>query len=376
MNPNPQPFFEEVPDPRRTTRNKLHELPDIIMLTLCAVICGCEDWVAIEDFGHESETWLRKFLPLNNGIPSHDTISDVMGRIRSEPFAQAFARWAQHVLPELNAPHIAIDGKALHGSRNGEQGATHILSAYATQARWVLAAQAIPEKANEITAIPDLLKQLELRGALITIDAIGCQKNIAKAIIDNQGDYVLVLKDNHPTLHDDVTTWLQAENAQGHVRVHETLEKDHGRIETRRTVVSTELEWLGQRADWAGLKAVAMVEATRTIGSKTSTEQRYYLCSITDPTRIALAIREHWRIENAQHWVLDVQFGEDANRSRKDHSAANLGLIRRTGLNLLRQASDAKTTKMSLKRRKLRAMMVPSYREFVLFGTPNASVAT
>jgi predicted transposase YbfD/YdcC len=299
-----------------------------------------------------------------------------MGRIRPEPFAQAFARWAQHVLPELNAPHIAIDGKALRGSRNGEQGATHILSAYATQARWVLAAQAIPEKANEITAIPDLLKQLELRGALITIDAIGCQKNIAKAIIDNQGDYVLVLKDNHPTLHDDVTTWLQAENAQGHVRVHETLEKDHGRIETRRTVVSTELEWLEQRADWAGLKAVAMVEATRTIGSKTSTEQRYYLCSITDPTRIALAIREHWRIENAQHWVLDVQFGEDANRSRKDHSAANLGLIRRTGLNLLRQASDAKTTKMSLKRRKLRAMMVPSYREFVLFGTPNASVAT
>jgi len=376
MNPNPQPFFEEVPDPRRTTRNKLHELPDIIMLTLCAVICGCEDWVAIEDFGHESETWLRKFLPLNNGIPSHDTISDVMGRIRPEPFAQAFARWAQHVLPELNAPHIAIDGKALRGSRNGEQGATHILSAYATQARWVLAAQAIPEKANEITAIPDLLKQLELRGALITIDALGCQKNIAKAIIDNQGDYVLALKDNHPTLHDDVTTWLQAENAQGHVRVHETLEKDHGRIETRRTVVSTELEWLEQRADWAGLKAVAMVEATRTIGSKTSTEQRYYLCSITDPTRIALAIREHWRIENEQHWVLDVQFGEDANRSRKDHSAANLGLIRRTGLNLLRQASDTKTTKMSLKRRKLRAMMVPNYREFVLFGTPNASVAT
>jgi hypothetical protein len=372
MSLHPQSFFDEVPDPRRTTNNKLHALSDIILLTLCAVICGCEDWVAIEDFSCENEEWLRKFVPLVNGIPSHDTLSDVMGRIDPEAFARAFARWAQQCLPEINAQHIAIDGKALRGSRDGDRGAVYLLSAYATQARWVLAARAIPDKGNEIVAIPPLLAQLELCGALVSIDAIGCQKHIAQAIVEAGGDYVLALKDNHPTLREDVALWLQTQNEQGHVRVSESVEKNHGRIEVRRTAVSTELDWLEQRCDWVGLRALAMVQSSRIIGNKNSTEHRYYLCSITDPQRIAAAIRDHWRIENEQHWVLDVQFGEDANRSRKDHSATNLGLIRRSALNLLRQASDTKTRKMSLKRRKSRAMMVLAYREFVLFGATPA----
>lgn len=189
----------------------------------------------------------------------------------------------------------------------------------------------------------DLLAQRELRGALIRIDAMGCQKSIAQAVVEAGGDYVLALKDNPPTLCEDVALWLKTQNEQGHVRVSEPLDKDHGRIEIRRTVVSQEIDWLEQRTEWAGLKALARVESTRIIGEKRTSEHRDDLCSITDPQRIAQAIGHHWRIENEQHWVLDMQFGEDANRARKDHSAANLGLIRRAALNLLRHASDTST---------------------------------
>jgi len=240
----------------------------------------------------------------------------------------------------------------------------HVISAFATQARIVLAAQAIPDKANEITAIPGLLAQLDLRGAMVTIDAMGCQRNIAKAIVEQQADYVLALKENHPGLHEDIRLWLDDNDAQGYVRTHQTVEKDHGRIETRRTVVSTDLDWLPQKPDWPGLQAVAMVEPTREIGSKVSCERRYYLCSITDVTRIALTIRHHWAIENQQHWILDVQFGEDAHRTRKDHSAANLGLIRRTALNLLQQDTS---NKWSIRRRKMRTLSDLPYRESLLF---------
>jgi len=365
MLPNPQPFFADLPDPRRQTRNKLHKLEDIVMITLCAVLGGYEDWVSIEDFGYGNETWLRGFLELPNGIPSHDTLSDVIGRIDRDAFAQAFGDWVQAGLPELAGHQVAIDGKSLRGSR-GEDGTVHVISAFATQARLVLAAKAIPDKANEITAIPGLLAQLDLAGAVVTIDAMGCQKNIAKAIVDQQADYVLALKENHPTLHDDIKLWLDDNDEKGYVRMHETVEKDHGRIETRRTVVSTELEWLAQKEEWTGLQAVAMVESTREIGDKVSYERRYYLCSMTDVTRIALTIRDHWAIENQQHWILDVQFGEDAHRTRKDHSAANLGLIRRTALNLLQQDTS---NKWSIRRRKMRSLSDLAYREALLFST-------
>ena len=365
MLPNPQPFFANLPDPRRQTRNKLHKLEDIVMITLCAVLGGYEDWVSIEDFGYVNEAWLRRFLELPNGIPSHDTLSDVIGRINRDAFAQAFSEWVQAGLPELAGHQVAIDGKSLRGSR-GEDGTVHVISAFATQARLVLAAKAIPDKANEITAIPGLLAQLDLAGAVVTIDAMGCQKSIAKAIVEQKADYVLALKENHPTLHTDIKLWLDDNDAQGYVRMHETVEKDHGRIETRRTVVSTELDWLTQKEEWPGLRAVAMVEATREIGDKVSCERRYYLCSITDVTRIAQTIRDHWAIENQQHWILDVQFGEDAHRTRKDHSAANLGIIRRTALNLLQQDG---ADKRSVRRRKMRALSDLAYRESLLFRT-------
>lgn len=364
MLPNPQEYFANLPDPRRQTRNKLHKLEDIVMITLCAVLGGYEDWVSIEDFACENETWFRKFLELPNGIPSHDTLSDVIGRIDPNAFKQAFSDWVQAGLPELAGHQVAIDGKSLRGSR-GENATVHMISAFATQARLVLAAKAIPGKSNEITAIPDLLSQLNLRGAVVTIDAIGCQKNIAKAIVDQKADYVLALKENHPTLHADVKLWLEDQDAQGYVHQQESLEKDHGRIETRRTVISKDIAWLKQKDEWAGLQSVVMVESSREIGAKISHERRFYLCSMTDVEAIAQTIRNHWAIENQQHWILDVQFGEDAHRARKDHSAANLALIRRAALNLLQQDSS---DKKSIRRRKMRSNMDSEYREWLLFG--------
>lgn len=366
---NPQTYFAELPDPRRQTRNKLHKLEDIVMITLCAVLCGFEDWVSIEDFGCENETWLRGFLELPHGIPSHDTLSDVMGRIDRQAFASAFGQWMQQSLPALAGQQVALDGKSLRGSRDGQQPPVHLMSAFATQARLVLGVQAVADKSNEINAIPDLLAQLELAGAVVTIDAMGCQKSVAQAIVKQEADYVLALKDNHPTLHEEVASWLDYCDARGDVYQVESIEKDHGRLETRRVVVSTELDWLEARPEWAGLKAVAMVESTREPAGKarlhSSVQRRYYLCSIREPARIAQAIREHWRIENQQHWVLDVQFGEDAHRARKDHSAANLAVIRRAALNLLR---DNDSSNVSMRRRKMRAGSSHAYRQQILFG--------
>lgn len=361
----PQNHFSQVPDPRRVTRNKLHRLEDIIMITLCAVLCGFEDWVSIEDFAHENEDWLRRFLPLPNGIPSHDTLSDVMGRIDRQAFAAAFAAWVREGLPSLSGRHVAIDGKTVRRSHDGDAPPLHLLSAFATEARLVLAVDALPDKSNEITAIPRLLEQLELAGAIISIDAMGCQKRIAKAIADQKADYVLALKGNHPRLYEDATCWLDAQDRQGRGDRTESVDKDHGRIETRRVLVSTELDWLEERKEWPGLRSLVLVEATRETGGKVSRERRYYLSSLTGAERVAQVIRDHWRIENQQHWILDVQFGEDAHRARKNHSAANLAMVRRAALNLLRQ-DDSNT--LSLRRRKMRALSNLHYREQLLSG--------
>ena len=362
---SPQRHFATLPDPRRITRNKLHALEDIVMITLCATLCGQEDWVGIEDFAHEHEAWLRTFLALPNGIPSHDTLSDVMGRIDKTAFSQAFAAWVQEALPSLVGHQIALDGKTLRGSARGAQSSVHLMTAFATQARLVLGVQEVDKKHNEIHAIPDILAQLELKGAIVTIDAMGCQKSVAKILTDNKADYVLALKENHPNLYEDISVWLDDCDSQGYVRQTENVEKDHGRLETRRVAVSTDLAWLAQRTQWAGLKAVAMVESSRHIKGKTSVERRYYLSSISDPKKIAQAIREHWRIENQQHWVLDVQFGEDDNQTSAKHAASNLGVIRRMALNMMR-VNDEST--LSMRRRKMRALSNVGYREQLLFG--------
>ena len=367
MLPDPRPYFAELADPRRATKNKLHPLQDILMIVFCAVLSGIEDWVGMETFTCEKEAWFRQFLELPNGIPSHDTLSDVMGRLAPGVFAAAFLRWSQSALPSLAGEQVCLDGKTLRGSR-GKDGAVHLLSAYAAKARLVLAQQAVDGKSNEITAIPPVLDLLELEGAVVSIDAMGCQKAIADKIHQAGADYVLALKDNHPTLCEDVALWLDTEAAKGALAVHETVEKDHGRIEIRRYVLSGNLDWLAQKPEWAGLQAVGRVESTRIVGGQTSTECRYYLSSLTGLERFAGVVRGHWAIENSQHWVLDVQFGEDANRARKDHSAENLGLVRRMALNVIRHNGPSKD---SLRIRKLRASLNDDYRFALILGKPS-----
>lgn len=358
---DPRPYFADLPDPRRETRNKLPKLHDILLLVLCAVLSGVEDWVGMAAFAEEKETWLRGFLELPNGIPSHDTLSDVLGRVDPVAFATAFTAWTTAALPLLAGEQVCLDGKPQRGSRDGADQAVHLMSAFAGRARWVLAQQGVAEKANEITAIPDLLAMLDLHGAVVSIDAMGCQKSIARALVDGGADYVLALTDNHPTLGEDVQLWLDTEVARGRLPVLQTVEKDHGRVEIRRYALGSQIDWLEAPADWAGLQAVGRVESTRMIGDHTSREYRYFLCLFADRDRFAATVRGHWAIENAQHWILDVQFGEDACRTRRDHSAENLALIRRMALNVLRHNGPPGD---SIRHRKLRAALNDDYRWF------------
>lgn len=367
MLPDPRPYFADLADPRRETRNKLHPLPDILMIVFCAVLSGIEDWVGMEAFAREKEAWFRQFLALPHGIPSHDTLSDVLGRLAPGVFAQAFLRWAQTALPSLSGEQICLDGKTLRGSR-GKAGAVHLLSAYAAKARLVLASQAVNGKSNEITAIPQVIGLLDVKGAIVSIDAMGCQKAIAETISRAGADYVLALKDNHAQLREEVSLWLDTEAGKGALRSLETVDKGHGRIEIRRYVLSDQLEWLAQKDEWRGLQAVGRVESTRIIGEQTTTECRYYLSSVTDLERFADTVRGHWAIENSQHWVLDVQFGEDAHRARKDHSPTNLALVRRMALNVIRHNGPSQH---SLRIRKLRASLNDDYRFELIFGKPS-----
>lgn len=361
---DPQPYLTDLTDPRRETQNKRHSLNDIVMIVLCAVLSGVEDWVGMEIFAQEKEDWLRGFLDLANGIPSHDTLSDVIGRIDPAAFARAFTEWAQASLGPLQGDVVALDGKTLRGS-HGDSRAVHLMSAFASQANWVLAQEVVEDKSNEIKAIPNLLDMLEISGAVVTTDAMGTQKDTAAKVIEKQADYVLALKGNHSDLHDEVRLFLDTEFDQGRLDVLTCVDKDHGRIETRRYGLSHAIDWLDDKDQWPGLVAVGMVESTRELKDRTEVERRYFLCSDNDLERFAEAVRRHWGIENQQHWVLDVQMGEDAHRTRTDHSAENLAAIRRTAMNLLRSDDNSKK---SLRQRKNKAAFSDSYRERLLFG--------
>jgi predicted transposase YbfD/YdcC len=369
---DPRPYFANLPDPRPETRNKLHKLHDILLIVLGAVLSGVEDWVGMEAFAEEKEAGLRGFLDLPNGIPSHDTLSDVLGRIDPGAFRAAFTAWATAALPGLGEEQIGIDGKAVRGSRDGANPAGPWVSAVARRARWVLARQAVAEQSNAITAIPDLRALLDLQGAVVSIDAMGCQKAIAQTLGKAGADYVLALKDNHPPLCADVQRWLETEVARGHLPMLETGEKDPGRIEIRRYALSSQIDWLEAKPEWAGLQAVGRVESTRIIGEKTSTECRYFLCAFPERDRFAATVRQPWGIENHQHWVLDVQFGEDACRTRNDHSAENLAVIRRMALTRLRHNGPARD---SIRRRKIRAALNDDYRLHLLLGQPSPATA-
>jgi predicted transposase YbfD/YdcC len=351
--------FQGLEDPREQNLIE-HKLLDIIGLTLCAVICGAESWVEIELYGKTKEEWLRSFLALPNGIPSHDTIARVFAALDPKALGKCLMSWVKSVAQLQSGEVIAIDGKSLRQSyeSGGKRGVIHLVSAWASQNRLVLGQVKVDEKSNEITAIPQLLDVLDVNGCLVTIDAMGTQTAIAEQIIERGGDYVLSLKGNQPNLHQDVVQlfdWAMKTDFENIPHeFHRTVNDGHGRIEIRRHWLLGSVEHLDGASRWAGLKRVGMVESERRIkGQEASFERRYYLLSSERGAEsFAHAVRAHWGIENQVHWVLDVAFREDDCRIRKDHAPENLALIRHLALNLLRRDSS---TKAGIKAKRLKA---------------------
>ena len=343
--------FADLPDPR-IDRTKRHKLIDIIAIAICGVICGANDWVAIEAYGQAKESWLRQFLELPNGIPSHDTFGDVFARLDSDAFRHCFLDWVQAVVVVTQGQVIAFDGKCLCGSKDSRLGknAIYMVSAWATQNHLVLGQMKVADKSNEITAIPALLALLDVSGCIVTIDAMGCQKDIAQAIVDSQGDYVLALKENHPLLYQEVSSLFQATSplaqqayAPDHAR---TVEKNHGRLEIRECWTLSHpngFPFLPDATAWAKLHTLAMLRRERQFPDHTTVETAFYLSSLPGSAAPLLeATRAHWGIENSLHWVLDVAFREDDQRLRTDNGPQNAAILRHMALNLLKQETTAK----------------------------------
>jgi predicted transposase YbfD/YdcC len=353
--------FNDLEDPRME-RTKHHQLLDIIAIAICGVICGADSWVDLELFGRSKEEWLKRFLSLPNGIPSHDTFGRVFALLDPAKFAQCFTSWVKAVSQLTQGQVIAIDGKALrrsHDRANGKS-AIHMVSAWASANHLVLGQLKVDDKSNEITAIPELLEVLELSGCIVTIDAMGCQKDIARQIVEQGADYVLALKENQGQLYREVTDTFKSGLGSAFEGLqhdfYQTVGKGHGRIETRQCWVVSEpevLEYLNEKGAWAGLSSVAMVRSKRVVGDEESVESRYYISSLQGEARQLLeATRTHWEIENCVHWVLDIAFNEDDSRVRQGHAPQNLAVVRHLALNLLKMEQ---TSKGGVKARRKRA---------------------
>jgi predicted transposase YbfD/YdcC len=348
--------FAALPDPRRR-RRRLHSLLDLIAIAICAVIAGCDDWVEVAAYGRQKRAWLQTFLPLPYGTPSHDTFSRVFRLLEPRAFQRCFTRWIEAVQTATGGKLVAIDGKTLRHSFDTAAGtsALHLVSAWAGQNRLVLAQRAVDGHSNEITAIPELVRLLDLKGAVVTIDAMGCQKEIVAAIRDQGGDYVITAKANQGTLYDDLSAFFQQcledDFAGVPHRYQKTVDHRHGRHEQRQYYVVDVPAALRTRHAWRDLRSVGMVYAERQVGDgEVSGETRFFISSLPAEVKaFARAVRGHWGIENGLHWILDVAFGEDASRVRKDHGPENLAWLRRVAVSLLRNEPTEASVKCKRK---------------------------
>lgn len=363
-------FFSDIEDVR-LDRKKQHELIDIFVVALCGVLTGADGWAGIEQFGKVRLEWLRQFVPLENGIPSHDTFGRVFSLIDPEEFMSCFVEWVKSVSKRGKGKLVAIDGKTLRRSyQPGDpKSAIHMVSAWAVENRVVLGQVKTNEKSNEITAIPELLNMLDIGSCIVTIDAMGCQKKIAQRITGAGGDYILGLKGNQGKLADDVDTFFRAARRDKFEHLpydyHKTEEKDHGRIEKREYWIVEESSFEVQN-QWGGLHSVGMVKSETWVGTEFEAETRYYISSCKNLTaeQFAKAVRGHWGIENSLHWVLDVVFREDDCRVRKGHGAENLSRLRHVALNLLRQ--EKTICKLGLKNKRHRCAIDQNYLQAVM----------
>lgn len=370
-----QESFKDLPDPRIEKKTK-HKMIDIVMIAICAVISGAESWTEIELFGIEKEKWLRKYLELPNGIPSHDCFRHFFIKLDGKAFERCFFEWIKSIREVFEREGISIDGKKIRHSYDNASGksAIHMVSAWATESELVLGQIKVDAKTNEITAIPELLEILELKGCIVTIDAIGCQKKIARKIRKRGADYILALKENQEELYFDVTGIFEGAEEIDYLQVTydyaKTVDKKHGRIERRECWVITDEEWLAlirQKSKWDGLSAIIKVSRTRKENGETSQEDKFYIAShATSAHKLLAGIRGHWGIENKLHWVLDVVFREDYSRVRCGNSAENFAVIRHIALNLLRQE---KTCKRSIKQKRMKCALNEDYLASVVFGS-------
>jgi predicted transposase YbfD/YdcC len=359
-------YFETLKDPRRENRgNHRHLLSDMVFLVISAVISGAVDWTHIEVFGKSQINWLRKYRPFKKGIPSHDVLGGVFSSIDTKEFTECFINWVSSIANITEGEVIAIDGKRIRGASNHSdtKSAIHVVSAFAADNRLSLGQVETSEKSNEIEAIPRLLEIIVTKGCIVTIDAMGCQKEIAKKIVEGKADYILAVKENQKELHEQVCKMFsgiakQTTNTQTDV--------GHGRVETRTCYVVNDLVFMDEKEDWEKLRTVVKIESERFIKreKKTTKETRYYISSLPpDAEKINNAIRKHWSIENKLHWTLDVVFGEDASQKRKKNSAINFNIINKIALALL---AKEQTEKLSIRAKRYKASMDIGLREKIL----------
>lgn len=364
--------FHDLPDPRRETMNKLHLFIDVLTIAICAVICGASDWTAIAKFGKAKKAWFKKFLELPNGIPSHDTFNNIFSLINPDKFQSCFITWVTSIAELLPGEVVAIDGKTLRRSHDkpNAKDSIHMVSAWASNNSLVLGQVKTDEKSNEITAIPKLLDVLDVAGCLITIDAMGCQKEIAKKIIGKDAEYLLAVKENQSKLLNSIKDSFSIANENGFKKTFndyaETKEKGHGREEIRRCWVSDDLCGVQNKENWKHLNSLVVVESERTLNGETSIEHRYYISSAKNSASYFLkASRQHWGVENKLHWVMDMSFREDESRIRKGNGAENFSRLRHIALNLLKRET---TQKIGIPNKRLLAGWDELYMKKVLLG--------